>query len=210
MAGDEHEEEWLLRSRVRVLAERSGLPVPPVEVAHDPRGRLAPARVTSGDDDREVVTVSSSLLHASPVEQVWHLAAALGHWVAPAPRRLRRWSRVLAGVLAGWSVGYGLLELTGVVDLPRSASLAVVVLVPLVTSLAAAAISRRVQRALDETGWEVLRRSGYDPVELTRRVFGDRRDPSWWTRPYRQEPAPSQRVAAAERLGGPEIAPPLY
>jgi hypothetical protein len=210
MAGDEHEEERLLRSRAQALAERSGLPVPPVEIAHDPRGRLAPARVTSGDDDREIVTVSSSLLHASPVEQVWHLAAALGHWVSPAPRRLRRWSRVLAGVLAVWSFGYGLLELGGVVDLPRPASLAVVVLVPLATSLAAAAVSRRVQRALDEAGWEVLRRSGYDAVELTRRVFENRRDPSWWTRLYRQEPTPSQRVAAVERLAGPEIAPPLY
>jgi hypothetical protein len=118
MAGDEHEEGRLLRSRAHTLAERSGLPVPPVEIAHDPRGRLAPARVTSGDDDREIVTVSSSVLHASPVEQVWHLAAALGHWVSPAPRRLRRWSRVLAGVLAVWSFGYDLLELGGVVDLP--------------------------------------------------------------------------------------------
>ena len=87
--------------------------MPPVEIAHDPRGRLAPTRVTSGDDDREIVTVSSSLLHASPVEQLWHLAAALGHWVSPAPRRLRRWSRGLAGVLAVWSFGYGLWNWAG-------------------------------------------------------------------------------------------------
>ena len=183
--------------------------MPPVEVVHNPRGRLAPARVTSGDGDREVVTVSSSLVHASPVDQVWHLAAALGHWVAPTPRRLRRWSRILGGVLAAWSVGYGLLELSGVVDLPRPAAPAVVVLVPLATSLATAAVSRRVQRSLDEAGWEVLHPSGYDPVELTRRVFADRRNPSLWTRPFRQPPTPSGRLAAAGRRSGPQGAPPL-
>jgi hypothetical protein len=84
------------------------------------------------------------------------------------------------------------------------------VLVPLATSLATAAVSRRVQRALDEAGWEVLRRSGYDPVTLTPQVFGDRRDPPWWTRLHRQEPTPGERVAAVERLGGPDLAPPLY
>jgi hypothetical protein len=166
--------------------------------------------VQTGDHREDLVVVSSSLLGASPVEQVWHLAAALGHWAAPAPGRRHRRSWVVTAVLTTAWFGHGLLDLNGVVDLPRPAALAVALLAPLAVSLAAAADSRHVQRALDEAGWEVLRGSGYDPVALTRQVFGNRREPHWWARLHRREPTPGQRVAAVERLGGSAVAPPLY
>ena len=73
------EERRLLRDRLRVLAERSGLTVPPLTVVDDPKGRLLPATVRDGGDGGDHVAVSSSLLRSSPAEQVWHLAAALGH-----------------------------------------------------------------------------------------------------------------------------------
>ena len=85
-------------------------------------------------------------------------------------------------------------------DLPRPASLTVVVLVPLATSSAAAVLSRRIQRALDEAGWEVLRRSTHDPVTLTRQVLAGERDPSLWTRLHARVPAPRPRPEARPEL----------
>lgn len=211
MAGDpQDQEERLLRSRLRVLAERSGLPAPAMEVDHDPRGRQVPARVRRGDGGDELVTVSSSLLRADPVEQVWHLAAALGHWASPQARRRRRRSGLVTALVATLGVGSGLLGLSDVVDPPGPVAVALALLLPLALSLAEAATARHVQRTLDEAGWEVLRRAGYDPVSLTRLVFGDRRDPSWWARLHAREPTPSARVAAVERRDGPDVAPPLY
>ena len=212
MAWDERDEEErrLLRARLRVLAERSGLPLPQLDVVDDPKGRLLPATVRNGGDGEDHIAVSSSLLRASPAEQVWHLASALGHWASPVPRR-RRWEGwVVTAVLVACGIGYGLVELDGTVDLPQAAAVAASAVVGLLVSIGAAALARRGQAAYDEAGREVLRRSGYDPQALTRQVFGDRPDPPWWTRVHAREPAPSRRVAAAGRPGGPEVAPPLH
>lgn len=211
MAGDPlDQEERLLRSRLRVLAERSGLPVPALDVVDDPRGRLLPATVRDGGDGEDHVAVSSSLLRASPDAQTWYLATALGHWASPVPRRRRRQGWVATGLLVTLCVGFGLAELDGAVDLPGAATVAVNAALGLLAHVGVAATARRSQAAFDEAGWEVLRRAGYDPASLTRQVFGDRHDPSWWARLHTREPTPSARVAAAERRGGPDVAPPLY
>ena len=210
MAGDLRDEERLLRSRLRVLAERSGLPVPALDVVDDPRGRLLPATVRDVGDGEDHVAASSSLLRASPDAQTWHLATALGHWASPVPRRRRRQGWVATGLLVTLWVGYGVAELHDVVDLPGAATVATNAALGLLADVGVAAAARRAQAASDAAGREVLRRAGYDPVSLTRQVFGDRRDPSWWTRLHAREPAPSARLAAVERRGGPDVAPPLY
>jgi len=210
MAGDPQDEERLLRSRLRVLAERSGLPLPALDVIDDAKGRLVPATVRGGSDGDDHVAVSSSLLRASPAEQVWYLASALGHWASPVPRRRRREGWVATGLLVTLWAGYGLAELDGAVELPGAATVAVNAAVGLLVPIGTAVLARRAQAASDEAGREVLRRSGYDPVALTRLVFADRPDPSWWTRLHQQEPTPSARVATVERRSGPDVAPPLY
>lgn len=210
MAEDGQDGTRLLRARLRVLAERSGLPLPTLDVLDDPRGRLLPATVRDGGDGQDHVAVSSSLLRASPEAQVWHLATALGHWASPVPRRRRRQGWVAGGLLAALWLGYGLAELNGVVDLPGAVAVTVNALTGLLASVGVATTARRSQAAYDAAGRTVLQRSGYDPVALTRQVFAGEQDPSWWTRLHSRTPAPSERVAAAERLGGPAVAPPLY
>ncbi|WNV76138.1 M48 family metalloprotease [Geodermatophilus sp. DSM 44513] len=211
MATDEREDEArLLRARLRVLAARSGLPLPALDVVEDPRGRLLPATVQGGADGEDHVVVSSTLLRETPDAQTWHLATALGHWASPVPRRRRRQGWVVGGLLATLWVGSGLAELAGVVDLPGAATLAVTTTVGLLSPVAAAALSRRTRAACDAAGREVLRRAGHDPGTLTRQVFGGRPDPSRWARLHAREPTPSARVAAAQREGGPGVAPPLY
>jgi hypothetical protein len=79
-----------LHRRLRVLAERSGLTLPTLDVVDDPKGRLLPATVRDGGDGEDHVAVASSLLRAGPDAQTWHLATALGHWASPVPRRRRR------------------------------------------------------------------------------------------------------------------------
>jgi hypothetical protein len=80
----------------------------------------------------------------------------------------------------------------------------------LLIPIAGAALARRSQAASDEAGREVLRRAGHDPVTLTRQVFADQQDPSWWTRLHAREPSPGARLSAGERLGHPGIAPPQH
>jgi hypothetical protein len=181
-----------LRERVRVLADAAGLPVPPLEIAPDPRGRLLPAHVRN-DRGRERVVVSSDLPAAPAGEQTWHLAAALGWWASPEPRRRRRQVKgllvalFLAGVIAvvvGPLVGvsFGVIVL-GVVALGWPA---------------ANALNRWERRALDDAGHGVLAAAGHDPAALTRQVFGNRPEPGWFERVLGTQPTPRQRVAAAE------------
>ena len=188
-----------LHGRLRVLAERSGLPLPALDVVDDPKGRLLPATVRDGGDGQDHIAVSSSLLRSSPDAQTWHLATALGHWASPVPRRRRRQGWVVVGLVAALWIGHGLADLNGVVDLPRPASFALPTLLGLLVSLAAAA-ARRSQAASDAAGREVLRRAGHDPVALTRQVFAGRPDPSWWTRLHSRTPAPG---AEAPSRGSP-------
>jgi hypothetical protein len=169
-----------------------------------------PAAVRDGGDGEDHIAVSSSLLRARPDAQTWHLATALGHWASPVPRRRRRQGWVAGGLLAALWIGYGLAELDGVVDLSGAATVAVNAVAGLLIPIAGAALARRSQAASDEAGREVLRRAGHDPVTLTRQVFADQQDPSWWTRLHAREPAPSARLSAVERLGHPGIAPPLH
>ena len=110
MTWDNSEVEALHR-RLRVLAERSGLTLPAMDVVDDPKGRLSPAAVRDGSDGQDHIAVSSSLLRASPDVQTWHLATALGHWASPVPRRRRRQEWVAGGLLAALWIGYGLAEL---------------------------------------------------------------------------------------------------
>jgi hypothetical protein len=84
-----------LHRRLRVLAERSGLTLPTLDVVDGPKGRLLPATVRDGGDGEDHVAVASSLLRAGPDAQTWLLATALGHWASPVPRRRRR---------QGWAV----------------------------------------------------------------------------------------------------------
>ena len=189
-----------LHGRLRVLAERSGLPLPALDVVDDPKGRLLPATVRDGGDGQDRIAVSSSLLRSSPDAQTWHLATALGHWASPVPRRRRRQGWVVVGLVAALRIGHGLADVNGVVDLPRPASFALPTLLGLLVSLTAAAAARRSQAASDEAGREVLRRAGHDPVALTRQVFAGRPDPSWWTRLHSRTPAPG---AEAPSRGSP-------
>jgi hypothetical protein len=199
-----------LHGRLRVLAERSGLPLPALEVVDDPKGRLLPVTVRNGGDGEDHVAVSSSLLRSSPDAQTWHLAAALGHWASPVPRRRRRQGWVVVGLVAALWIGYGLAELDGIVDLPGPVAFALNTLLGLLVPLAGAAAARRSQAASDQAGREVLLRSGHDPGTLTRQVFAGQPDPSWWARLHSRVPAPSARVSAVERLGHPGVAPPLH
>jgi hypothetical protein len=198
-----------LRERLRRLAAASGVAVPQCEITDDARSRLVPAQVRGWDDGEDRIVVSESLLHAGPEEQTWHLAACLGYWASPAPRRRRREGWAVAGLFVVSYVGFAIFQISTNNQLPKWVTFAISTALAALVPLVLAAVSRRFHRALDESGRDVLRRAGYEPAALTRQVFGSQVDPPWWKRPHRTEPTPSQRVRAA---GGsaPAVHPPLF
>ena len=188
-----------LRERLRALARAAGLPVPELAVEPDPKAEYQPTRVRRYDDGVRRIQVSSSLLTTSPEEQTWYLASALGWWASPVPRRRRRQLLALLTVVLVPSTTIGLASLFDNVDLPR-----VVLIVggPLLGLLAAPCLqwsTRRERRSLDAAGHDVLAASGYSPATLARQVFGGRQDPPWHRQSFHAEPAPSRRIADAEK-----------
>jgi hypothetical protein len=201
--------EDALRERLRVLSEASGIEAPRLDVEDDTTGRLAPARIQRWDFGEQRIVVAESLLDAGPEEQTWHLAACLGYWTSPVPRRRRRAGAAAIGVVTTAYVGLGLAQLFENVDLPTWPAFAIGTALAALLPVVIAGVLRGVQRALDEAGRGVLRRAGHDPATLTRRVFGTRPDPPWWRRLQSREPRPSRRVRAAEQ-SSPAVAPPLF
>jgi hypothetical protein len=181
-----------LRERLRVLADAAGVAVPPLEIAPDPRGRLLRAHVRD-DRGQERVVVSSDLPTAPEGEQTWHLAAALGWWASPEPRRRRRQVKRL--LVALFLAGVVAVVVGGLADVPFSVIVLGVVAVgwPVATAL-----SRWERRALEDAGHAVLAAAGHDPAALTRQVFGNQPEPGWFERVFGNQPTPRRRVAAAE------------
>ncbi|GAA3182387.1 hypothetical protein GCM10010531_40810 [Blastococcus jejuensis] len=198
-----------LRKRLRVLGETSGLAIPPLEITDDARSRLVSAEIRGWDDSEDRIVVSESLLEADPEEQAWRLAACLGYWASPVPRRRRRQGWAIAGLFLFLYFGFGIFALSTNNQLPTWVTFAIGSGLAALAPLVAAAVSRRFHRALDESGQDVLSRAGYDPAAVARQVFGAQSDPRWWKRLHRREPTPSERLRAA---GGsvPSVHPPLY
>jgi hypothetical protein len=195
MSAEEHLRELMSR-----LAEASGLSVPPLVVEDDPDGNLFEAKVRydEGRTERRIV-VSSSLLTAPPAEQAWHLAAALGWWASPVPRRRRLLSMpIIALVLAAY-FGVGYVTIEDPYDLPLALQIAAGPVATGVLFWSGAALSRWMLRGSEAAGHRILAAAGYDPVVVARQAFGDRTDPPWWRAMQQGEPAPSRRIAAAER-----------
>jgi Zn-dependent protease with chaperone function len=188
--------EKVLFERFAALAEANGLAPPPIEVADDPRGRLMPARVDWSEDDDRVV-VSSTLLTARPDEQIWELAACLGWWTSPGPRRRRNRDRVAAGFVVAAYLGVGFAEVVGAIHLPKPGLFLLTAAATALVTATLNLVSRRQVAALDAAGRQVLRAAGHDPATLARLAFGGRADPPWYRRPLSRVPAPSRRLASA-------------
>ena len=186
-----------LRERLRTLATAAGLPTPPLEedVARKP---VLMAQI-HGRGPAERIVVSPSLVEADAAEQTWHLAACLGWWASPLPRRRRRQGWTVEAILLIAQAAIGWAYLADAVDLPRGVQFAGVLLLGLLLLALRAVLSRREQRALDRAGHDVMAASGHAPATLARQAFGGRQDPPWFGRIFAQEPFPSQRIADADR-----------
>jgi hypothetical protein len=197
---DAHAAFW---NRYAALAQANGLQPPPLEVEDDPRGRLMPARVDWSEDEDRIV-VSSTLLAARPEEQLWQLAACLGWWTSPEPRRRRNRDRVAASFVVVAYLGVGFADIVGAIHLPKPGLFLLAAAATALVTATVNLVSRRQVRALDVAGRQVLRAAGHDPATLARRAFGDRADPPWYRRVLSDVPAPSRRLAAA---GGQDVSP---
>ena len=191
--------EDVLREQLRVLAEKSGLPVPPLDVEPDPKGRKVPAHVTKEPGEPERIQVTERLLEATAAEQDWYLAAFLGWWASPEARR-RRWrARAVISLVVLPCLGLGFADVVGLVELPEVLLFVGGPVLGAAMQLTIAAVSRWQFGALDAVGHDVLRAAGRDPATVAREAFGGRPDPSWFQRLHAIEPVPSERIAAAER-----------
>src|SRR4051794_22172761 len=181
-------EVWLLRARLRMLAEASELPVPELAV-DQPRKeeRVAHGRETDGE---RTVVVPPSLLTADPARQLWYLAACLGRWVSPEPRRRRRLGGLLLALLL---VVYVVLLFT-----VRAPWMWVIVLL---LSPVSAWPLRGERGAMDDAGRAILAAAGHPPAAVARAAFGDEPDPTGWKALISGEPAPSRRIRAAQAGG---------
>ena len=188
-----------LQKRLAALAEAVQTPVPPLKVVPDPKGHTVPAYVRKDDlSSAAYLQVTDRLVAADPAEQTWYLAAALGWWTSPLPRRRRRQAVAAVGAVI---VAYGGWLLVDVFDapVPGWAPWLAFGLSAFALPVALAAVMRRGQRALDAAGHDVLRSAGHDPAALARQVFGNRPRPSWFARLVGTEPSPATRIADAER-----------
>jgi hypothetical protein len=138
--------------------------------------------------------VPASLLDADASEQTWQLAACIGWWASPVPRRRRRQTIAALVGLAMPYTGLGLAELAGASSWPMRATL---LLLGALTPFMIAACLRRERRALDAAGHDILRAAGYDPASLAWLVFGGRADPPLLRRLASTKPSPSERITAA-------------
>ena len=176
-----------LRQRLGDLATAAGLPVPPVD-EDTKEGTLPRVRGRKGE---ERIIVPPELFEAPPAEQTWHLAACLGWWASPEPRRRRRQARI------GWGFALGMLGACALARIEYD------VYVPTLALLApywwaGAALHRRERRAFEAAGFAVLEAAGHDPAMLTRQVFADRWEPPVWKRWLNGEPSARQRIARAD------------
>jgi hypothetical protein len=188
---EEPAETALVRDRLRMLAEASGLPVPRL-VVDKPRAQERPPRSWERDGERTVV-VPWSLPTASPALQFWHLAACLGRWVSPEPARRRRLSGVLLVVLF---VVYVVLLFA------LSSTVTWLWITVLLAYPLGSWTVRWERQAMEAAGRTVLAAAGHPPVEVARAAFGDEPDPPFLKALLASEPTPSRRIRAAELGAG--------
>ncbi|HLM03976.1 MAG TPA: hypothetical protein VK402_02165 [Blastococcus sp.] len=191
--------EEALRERLAGLASAASVPVPALEVIPDPKRRRVPAQPDEAGEGPPTIEVTEHLVAASGAEQDWHLAACLGWWASPVPRRRARQSLGLYTVAFLPHFVFGLGTLSGQWELPRAVAVVMGLLVGVVLPLAHGAIGRHDRRALEQAGSEVLRRAGRDAAAVARQAFGGRSELSRVGRLLDVEPTPAQRIAAAER-----------
>jgi hypothetical protein len=197
---EDGEQEEALRERLAVLATAAGVDLPALQIVPDAKRHLVLASPDfDADEQQPAVEVSEHLVTASAAEQDWYLAACVGWWASPVPRRrLKQWVPIYAAALLPHFV-FGLGQLTHQWSLPKALAVAIGSLVAAVLPATNSAVARRVRRALEEAGQEVLRRAGRDPAAVAREAFGGRSGPPWYRRPLAVEPTPAQRIALAER-----------
>jgi len=195
---EDWEQEEALRRRLASLADAARLPLPAVEVVPDRKRRKVPAYVKGEPGEEPHIHVTEHLVTASPAEQDWHLAACLGWWASPVPRRRFNEGRVLATLALVPHLVWAFGQLSGGFELPKPVAIVVVLLLAVAMPLAVGAVLRRNQRALEDAGRDVLRAAGRDPAAVAREAFGGRDEPVWWNRAFDIEPTPAQRIAAAE------------
>jgi hypothetical protein len=192
------EQEEALRRRLKSLADAARLPLPSVEVITDPKRWKIPADVVSDPDEEPHIQVAERLFTASPAEQDWYLAACLGWWASPLPRRrARQGMAIYAAALVPHTV-FSFGQLAELWHLPKPVLVTVGTLVAVVLLLAHGVAARYAQRGLEEAGLDVLRSAGHDPAAVARQAFGGRTRRPWYRRLLDNEPTAAQRIAAAE------------
>jgi hypothetical protein len=202
------EAEAAFWNRFEALARANAMTPPPLEVLPDPRGARLPVHIDWTEEEHRVLA-SSTLVGADPHEQTWHLAAALGWWASPGPRRTRNRGRVALVLVALPYGAFGLVDIVGGLSLAKPVIVILGIALTGTFALVQSAVSRRQVAARDAAAGPVLRRAGHDPATLARLVFGPQPDPAWYRRPFTNTPAPSRRLAAAARAGT-TPAPALY
>lgn len=188
--------EESLRERFRSLSAAAGIPAPPLEVDDGSRFHEPRAGVETRDGVAHVV-VLPELIAATPDEQNWHLAAALGWCTSPGPRRHRRRGVMIYLAILVPHLVVGGAAVFDNVAVPRWLAILGGPLLGFVLLLTAAALGRGEQHLLDAAGRDVLRSAGHDPATVARLAFGDRDDPPWYRRPLSTTPTPSERLTAA-------------
>ncbi len=160
-----------MTGRLHHLADAAGVPAPTLEIRRATRDTLP--RI-GGLEGEEVIAAPSWLLGAGSAEQAWFLAACLGWWTSPLPRRRRRLGHLVFSLFAAVVV-----LLTVFRPVERSGAVVVaIVAVTVSTSAVRAAASRWEWRAAEAAGRDILRAAGHDPAALAWLVFGNRPDPT--------------------------------
>jgi hypothetical protein len=196
---EDGEQEEALRRRLASLADAARLPLPSVEIVQDRERGAIPADVVSDPDEEPRVQVAERLLTASPAEQDWYLAACLGWWASPLPRRRARQGLAIYTAALAPHVVFGLGQLAEVWTLAKPVVVVVGTLIGVVIPLAHGFAGRFAQWGLEEAGLDVLRSAGHDPAAVARQAFGGRPRRPWYRRLLDNEPTAAQRIAAAER-----------
>lgn len=149
--------EERLRELMSLLAEASGLPIPPLVVEDDPDGNLLETKVRYDEGRTQLrVVVSSSLLTAAPAAQARHLAAALGWWASPVPRRRRVLSGLAFTVVAAGYAALGFATLWDAYQVPLALEIAAGPVAGVGLFWSVAALGRWQVRASEAAGHRIL------------------------------------------------------